>query len=591
MLRYLVLHPLPGARSVDLELQPEPRFNRLHPAAAEQLRVQTHKGALVWVEPPAGGGPRQAPAEVQLLARDGSLLYADEQPTATALKMGLAALVGVGAAHRHSVAGTLARLGQHGQAQAVAVTTIEPALQSTLLDVLACRGARDGLWLAVESHCQAPAEAVHADERRIMSAVVIDAHTGDILAALSGAALPPGVAAADLLAFDAFNPGASPLRIGGWHHGGGTVHAVGSAFKVVSALALERAAQQQPVVQLFLDGVAPHSLQRLAASHGKSFQAESACYPAPCAKNRAHVQNFDAAPASRYLRDGRLSLVDAMRNSVNTWFAMMVEVTDSTVLGGHADARPLGGGALAAERPMLAVLDRLGFGQAQALDGGLFPQGFALQPGDALQTMASHLDPIQDDHGVRQQALGLRLQTTPLQMARTAAAVATGTVPHPRLLLSLNGKAGQPAVGTPLNLPLTRVRTAMGEVVRAGTAAGAFSAAGLIQAKPFVFGKTGSAPLASKDDTINCRKLPLSVLAPLACLNNAWFVGYLTPGAMPGERRTLAFAVQVSHTRFTGGAQAAPVVASWIETLWARDAAHRARASTLAAAKSSTPGN
>lgn len=591
MLRHLVLRPLPGAHSVELDLQPEPRFNRLQPAATEQLRVQFQKGSLVWVEPPAGGGTRQVPADVQVLARDGSLLYAHNEPSPKAREMGLAAIVGVGPAHGHSVAGTLARLGQHGQAQAIAVTTIEPALQSALHDVLVCRGAQDGRWLAAESRCQAAAEPVHADERRITSGVVMDAITGDIVAVVSGTDLPAGVNAADLLAFDAFNPGASPLRVGGWHHGGGTVHTAGSAFKVVDALALELAAQQQPGLQSFLDGVAPSRLNSRAAASGKSFQIESACYPAPCANNRAHVQNFDAAPASRYVRDGQMGLVDAMRNSVNTWFAMMVEVTDGTVLGGHADARPLGAGALAAERPLLAVLDQLGFSQAQTLDSGLFPQGFSWQPGDALQTMPSHLDPIQDDHNVRQQALGLRLQTTPLQMTRTAASVATGTVPNPRLLLSLNGQAGQVAAGVPLNLPLHRVRAAMGEVVRTGTAAGAFSGTSLKQIKPFVFGKTGSAPLASKDDTINCKRLPLAAPAPLACLNNAWFVGYLVPGALPGERRTLAFAVQVSHTRFTGGAQAAPVVAGWIETLWAREAARLATAPTVAAAKSPTPGN
>jgi hypothetical protein len=584
VLRHVVLRPFVGATTVDIDLQAEPRFNQLHPAATEQLRVQVRRGVLTWVEPPSGSSTRHVPAEVQVRARDGTPLYANEEPTAAAQDMGLVPLVGVGPAHGHSVAGALARLGQFGQAQALAVTTIEPGLQTALHQVLRCVGAHDGRWRAAENHCDTSARAVHADERRITSAVVMDAATGDIVATVAGTDMPAGMAAPDLLAFDAFNPATSPLRIGAWHHTGGTVHTAGSGYKVVDALALELAAQRQPSLLPLLQGVAPARLHALALDAGKSFQVESACYPTPCTDKRAHVQNFDAAPASRYVRDGRMGLVDAMRNSVNTWFAFAVEYTDRTVPGGHADARPLGANALQAERPMLAVLDRLGFGQAQPLDGGLFPAGFAWQPGDALQTMPSHLDPIHDEHGVRQQALGLRMQTTPLQMARTVAAVATGHVPNPRLLVSLNGQgADTPPVGTALNLPLDRVRTAMGEVVRAGTAAGAFSAPALKPMKPFVFGKTGSAPLASKDDKIDCKKLPMAAPAPLACQNNAWFVGYLAPGALPGEKRTLAFAVQVSHTRFTGGAQAAPVVASWIETMWAQQAADAMR--TLAAAK------
>ena len=589
MLRQVVLRVQPGALAITLTLQPQPLFNRLNPAATEQSRVQWRGKQLQWIDPPEGGHPRYHPAEVRVAARDGSTLYANGQPTPLADTLGLLPLVGLGPEHGHSMAGMLGRLGAVGQASVDARSTLEPRYQRLLGQVLACVGQADGRWRPDTESCALPAQQPWQDKRRVTAAVVMDARLGDVLASASGAALPQGLSLRELLEFDAFNPGNSPLRLPALQHDGGAAHAPGSTFKLAGAMGLELAAQQSPKLIAALQGLAPGQLDALAGSWGKPFEMASGCYPAPCAAHTTQVQNFKGVPALQQVADGRFGLVQALQKSVNTWFALMAEATDATVQAGHPDARPLGASAMIAERPTLAVLTRLGLLETQPLDSGLLPAGFAWQPGDVLRASAGHLDPITDLHGVLQQALGLRMQTTPLQMARLSAAAATGTAPVPRLLLEINGQTGTVLPGMPVQVSLERIRQGMAAVVQSGTAAGAFGSAAIKPIKGFVFGKTGSAPLASNDKAVQCSQTPHSAPSPLACLNNAWFVGYLLPGALPGETRTLAFAVQISHTRVTGGGHAAPVIAGWLETVWRRHAAEASAKPAAGAAATVVP--
>jgi cell division protein FtsI/penicillin-binding protein 2 len=310
--------------------------------------------------------------------------------------------------------------------------------------------------------------------------------------------------------------------------------------------------------------LSPAALDAQAKQQGKAFAMTSACYPTPCGRGDSQVQNYKAAPATRYAVEGRFGLTEAMRHSVNTWFAWRLEASDRTVAAGHADAQPLGQAALRQERPLLALVDELGMNQTLRLDAGLLPAAHRWVGGDVLLASPTTFDPIIDVHGIRQQALGLRMQTTPLQMARLAAAVATGQVAPAHLLLQLNGVNAAPTAPRALSMRVDRVQHAMQEVVRDGTAAGAFAAAEFKEIRPLIHGKTGSAPLAGNRDGPDCARWPASQPAPLACLNNAWFIGYLLPGALPGETRTLAFAVQISRSRLTGGAHAAQVMAQWL---------------------------
>lgn len=571
----LVVQPAAGARTLRLRVVPQPFFNRLSPARSDQLRVQQVAGRWAWIPAPLDAAPVAAPAEVRLLARDGRSLWEDGQSTALARDIGAATAVGIAPGHARSVAGMLRRLGQQGFTEATARLTLEPEHQALLSRVLQCIAGDGGHWLPAAETCQPMPGAPLREPRSIAAAVVLDAKTGDLLAGTTAVPLPTDRVGAELLAFDAFNPQGSPLALHAWQHSGGAAHAPGSTFKLVDALSFEDQARRSPALAAWLAGPGVAAANAQAVQLGKAFDMASPCYPAPCGRGSARVTNFGLnhpEPPLRYAVDGHFGLREALRHSVNTWFSMTAEWQDRTVAAGHADARPLGTGALRAERPLLATLARLGLIDEQRLDGGLLPADFRWQPGDALLASASHTDAITDVHGVRQQALGLRMQTTPLQMARVAASIATGRVVTPRLLLALNGQVAPPAAGAPLHIPVARIQSAMQDTVRMGTAASAFAAPALTPVRHLVHGKTGSAPLASRDDGVDCRHWPLDRPAPTGCLHNAWFVGYLEPGALPGETRTLAFAVQVSHTRGMGGSQAAPVVAAWLQTLWARHA-------------------
>lgn len=576
LLRELTLELLPGARELRLAVTDQPGVNRLDMAGAEHLRVQVrpHRNGsqLVWLDAPAAGAQGQEPAEVTVLAADGQTLYTQGAPTLLAKKLGLIPLVGAGAQHSRSLAGLLARLGAQGHPQAIATTTLEPRYQASLQAVLACVGQFEGQWLPAEQRCRSAPTGHAVDPLRVSAAVLLDARSGAVLVSADGRSLPADVSAEDLLAFDAFNPGGSPLKLPPLQHTGDIGQSAGSAFKLADALTLEKVAQRDPATAAALAGLPPSALDAQAQQHGKAFAMASACYPSPCGRNGSQVQNFKAAPATRYVTEGRFGLIEAIRHSVNTWFAWRLESTDRTVAAGHADAQPLGQAALRQERPLLAVLDELGMNKTLQLDGGLLPAPHGWLGGDVLLASPTAFDPIIDVHGIRQQALGLRMQTTPLQMARLAAAVATGQVAQAHLLLQLNGVNASPAAPQALSMRVDRVQHAMQEVVRAGTAAGAFASVEFKAIRPLIHGKTGSAPLAGNPDGTDCARWPDGQPAPLACLNNAWFIGYLLPGSLPGETRTLAFAVQVSRSRLTGGAHAAGVIAQWLAAQRAQQA-------------------
>ena len=232
--------------------------------------------------------------------------------------------------------------------------------------------------------------------------------------------------------------------------------------------------------------------------------------------------------------------------------------------GGAPGLRALEDRALAAQRPIAEAARLLGFGAPMRLDGGLLPAGFAWQSYDALQTSAARIDPIDSRHELRQMAIGLRMQATPLQMAAAAAAIGSGQQRTPRLLAALGAHSAQDAEGTPLPARLDRIRLGMKGVVDSGTAAAAFSGPALAQLRRGLYGKTGTAPVSEEDGTV-------------------WFVGWLEPGSLPGQKQRLAFAAYVSHTQLTRGAHAAPIVAALLKTLAGQNGEQKGNSPSVAA--------
>ncbi|MDS4032249.1 MAG: penicillin-binding transpeptidase domain-containing protein [Candidatus Contendobacter sp.] len=559
-----------GATGLTLDLQPLSATVFPDAYRYDFAHIQRVGDRLVWRDPPAtvGAAPRRpVPAEVRLRDRAGAVLLEHGQPTEAAWVLGLAALVGLDPAHESAVGPALARLGDHGVAVVDARLTVAPRMQAAarraLLGRLSGVGAAFG---ATDPHREA----------RVASLIVLDADRGDILAAVSSPEPSQGVAWTDLYSFALGHPRRDPLRIQAWQHDGGGLYPAGSAFKLVDALLLEREATRRPELAALLAGPSGPEWMQPPLALAYDFAADAACYPAhaagcaPWARRpgerydrpaRPAVHNFRGAAGAQTLLermrrqgDDRYGLAQALRDSLNTWFAWLVETTDATLLDdptapGLAGVRALTPNALRKARPLLDMVAGLGFGAAQDLDGGLLPAG-VIESGDVLRTTASALDPMTNRTEVRLAALGFRMQVTPLQLAEVAAAIATGRQTAPRLLAELNGRSASEPEGAALGITTDRIRQGMQLVVSAGTARAAFADPRFDAIRPHLYAKTGTADL---DET--------------GAAQNAWLVGWLEPSALPGESRRLAFACLISHTAGTGGEECGPVVADWLAAL------------------------
>ena len=561
-----------GATGLTLDFQPLPATAFPDAYRHDFAHIQHIGERLVWRDPPAtvrAATVHPPPAEVTLRDRAGTVLLERGQSTEAAWTLGLAALVGLDPAHEGAVTGTLARLSDHGVMAVDARLTVDAKVQTAARQALRTR-------LPAVSAAFKSTDPYHA--ARVASLVVLDADRGEILAAASSPEPPPGAAWSDLYSFAVGQPRRSPLRLWAWQHDGGGLHSAGSAFKLVDALLLEREATQRPELAAILAGLNGPEWASLPLAQTYDFDADAACYPAhaegcaPWARRPGSrydpptstaVHNFRGAAGAETLLermqrydDDRYGLPQALRDSLNTWFAWLVETSDATLLDdptapGLAGVRVLTPNALRGARPLLDVAAGLGFGAAQDLDGGLLPAGM-IEAGDALRTTAATLDPMTSRTEVRLAALGFRMRVTPLQLAEVAAAIATGRRTVPRLLAELNGRPAHEPEGAALGIATDRIRQGMSLVVSAGTARTAFAAPRFDALRPFLYAKTGTADL---DET--------------GAVQNAWLVGWLEPGALPGETRRLAFACLISHTAGTGGEECGPVVADWLAALTA----------------------
>jgi cell division protein FtsI/penicillin-binding protein 2 len=552
----LDLVPDPGARTIALDAAPLPMDALAMPGDARYRHIVLRGGQPAWqaLAPAAAGAASgaarpHAPVDVVLLDGAGRPLWHDGAPTAAAQAAGLATLLGVRAEQEGSVAGMLARLPGGGRHEAM--LTLDLALQQAAQGALDCIGMRRGRW---DGHgCSGGREAPPGRQAGI---VVLDADTGAILAA-AGAGMVPVDAAnwREARDFDRTDPARSPLRLPAWQHDGGAERSPGSTFKIVSALGLELAAQHDRRLDALLDGMPLAAINAQAAQGGWAFRTEAPAYPPAGASERpmARITNFRDQGLDRHAQDGRLGIAQALTYSLNTWFAWAGELSDRSLAGspagGAPDLQPLDADALDAARPIVAMARRLGFGQALRLDGGLLPADYAWSAWDALQATAAGIDSVHTRHELRQMAIGLRMQATPLQMALAAAAVGAGRVVTPHLLARLDGVDAAPSNGAPLGVRLDRIRAGLKGVVDSGTAAGAFRGAGLEAVRRGLSGKTGTAPMADER------------------LATVWFTGWLEPDSVPGQAHRLALAVFVSRSEATGGEHAAPVAAAVLRAL------------------------
>ncbi|WP_323141341.1 penicillin-binding transpeptidase domain-containing protein [Massilia phyllosphaerae] len=539
----------PGARELVLEAAPLGMDALATPGDARYRHLGVRDGELAWQALPAAvraSVPAPALAEVRISDRNGAALWQDGAPTEAARAAGLATLLGVRADQASSVAGMLGRLPGAGRHEAR--LSIDLGLQAAAQAALDCIGMRRGQWL--DGRCSG---AGAVQEGRQAGLVVLDTETGEVLAAAgSGNGQVDAANWSEARAFERLDPAASPLRLPAFQHDGGAERSPGSTFKIVSALGLELAAQSDPGLDALLDGMPLAGINAYAAARGWDFRTGASSYPAD---GRARITNFRDQGLDRRAQDGRLGLAQALTYSLNTWFAWTGELSDRAAAAGTSagagltDLQPLVADGLDRVRPIVAMAHRLGFGQALRLDGGLLPAGYPWSAWDALQATPAAIDPVHTRHELRQMAIGLRMQATPLQMALAAGAVGQGGAIAPRLLVGLDGRQAQPLPAQPLGVRLDRIRAGMKGVVDAGTAAGAFRGPDLAGLRRGLSGKTGTAPVGDGERA------------------TVWFTGWLEPGSIPGQAHRLAIAVFVSRSEATGGEHAAPVAAAVLRHL------------------------
>ncbi|MCG2584511.1 penicillin-binding transpeptidase domain-containing protein [Massilia sp. TS11] len=536
----------PGSRSVQISAAPLDISGLAASGEQAYRHLRVSAGQLVW-HSAAGGAPAVAgaPWQGRIVDRAQTPLWQGGQLSAAARAAGLGPLLGVDARQRHGLAGMLGRL---AAAPREAALTLDLLWQARAQAIIDCIGLAEGRWDG--QACQGGQAAMPG---RSAAAVVLDADSGEILVAAQGGAAAPLADWQALEAFERSRPGASPLRQAGWQHDGGAEHSPGSSFKLVSALGLELAAQRQGEIEALLGGQPLATLDRLAAARGFGFRSAAPSYPA--SGSGARITNYrEAAPMAKAV-DGRFGLAEALSFSLNTWFAWTTELSDASLggqgEGGQPGLQALSSTGLDSLRPWQAMAHRVGFGRAWRLDGGLLPADFAWSRWDALQATAGGFDPVRARHEIRQQAIGLRMQATPLDLALVAAAIGSGRAVTPRLLAALDGRAASAAPASALGVRLDRIRQGMQGVVQRGTAAAAFAGPALAALRPYVYGKTGTAPVPVRLDG--------RVREDLATV---WFSGYLAPDPAAGRARRLAFAVAISRSASSGGAHAAPLAAA-----------------------------
>ena len=551
----LVLAPEAGSRRIVIDAGPLD-LGAMRSAGGDAWRhLHLADGRLAWrplgpaampvSAPPAG---RAGAAPVRLADRAGRPLWEAGSATAPAQAAGLAALLGLHAEHGSSIAGMLARLPAPAGGAHAAGLTLDLDLQRASHEALACAGLRRGSWDGARCHGGGA-----VPPGRQAGLVLLDTGSGDILAAASAGSLP-AAPWPEMRDFDRVDPARSPLRQAALQHDGGAERSPGSTFKIVSALGLELAAQRAPQLGALLDGMPLAAIDALARSRGFAFRSDAATYPA--SGRSAHITNFREGTLAHRAQDGRLGLAQALSHSLNTWFAWTAELGDASLSGkssgGAPSLRALDPEALAGVRPIEDMARRLGFGRPLALDGGLLPLDYNWRSWDALQASRAGIDPIGSRHEVRQMAIGLRMQATPLHMAMVAGAVGEGRAIAPRLLLRLDGRTAHSRPGAPLGVRLDRVKAGLHGVVTHGTAASAFRAPEFDGLRGGLYGKTGTAPSGPEGQA------------------TVWFTGWLEPGSIPGQTRRLAFAAFVSRSEATGGAHAAPIVAGLLRSMLAQ---------------------
>lgn len=539
---------------------------------------------------------------------DGIPLWQDGRATAQALDLNMLPILGGDDAHDWTLAGRLAHRPDRSA----------PAHLRISVDTAAQRAAQQALEQMIAS--KFPDNRRDDDDyrdRRRAAMVVINALTGDIVAAAQYPRTPTNLSAWDYAAMASGDPARDLSVPLGWY----TMpwFFPGSIAKIPLDLAVLKTAEHDPAMARAVAGCAPLSDGTLPCLGGISVHQKNILLPGQkCGPQGCGIYNFRSNSGIETLQKasgmpmrsaacaggpipvatslGMAQAVAVSSNVAHVKYAWMLDGKPAVAYDRGARNRrhrvaaelpDLEGSALVDMNRQLGFFDRVDL--AGPLADHLAPAGVR----GTLRTDAAHSELLvlslpeakarRIEGGavdiLAQSSIGQHQQANALAYARAAAAVGTGFLPHPRLVLAFNNQTSPPQT-TPLEItdlePLRRGMKAVTEVPQ-GTASKAFggpdsgngvrldpASVWLRKARCQVWGKTGSGTISKNPD-----------------LTTGWFMAFVGAGIAHPAPLAVACVVSpihggVTHDRSeptrTGGATCAPAVADFLYRLGGRPA-------------------
>ena len=408
-------------------------------------------------------------------------------------------------------------------------------------------------------------------ELRRGAVVLLDADTGEILAAFSYPKLQAGVNSWDLKAFATYYPSKSLQVFRPWK-GIDRHNAPGSTFKPVVAmsaiLAIQDNISNKNDIEKFIIGYSKKQFSKsgITISCAGYNPLTRKCYTSRrISSNKVVVSNFKNFPVGRGFtthKDKILGLREAIRDSINIWFVRLGQLVDGEKAKSYdikrkklLENQPL------PERPRFylgQMAKKLGF-QFQSMDL-LFNLKDHIhlernipankREGDSLFAVTGKMSLLDEkkqglEKILAQTSFGQGITASPLQMAKIAATIATGKLHKPYIVKKLNDMEMEHSQGVDINLKdklMILIRNGMKAVPENGSAKNAFKGYPNLNK---IYGKTGTSNVAIEKK-----------------IWTTWFMGYKDP-VKPNDRR-IAFACMVTHAtgkgKNTGGYVAAPVI-------------------------------
>ena len=511
----------------------------------------------------------------KLMTKDGQSLIntLNVTPNKFTIKNGLVPLVGYEKTDRYALTGLLSRSSlPHDN------TEVHLTLDSRLQEI-----AQKNLQ---EEIPRMGNNADHARNRRA-AVVLMNPHTGAILAAANYPSPKAGIHHWDRISYSRLYPNSDPFGVNAWQ-GLNNHNAPGSTFKTVTSLAAMQAVDEgRDDLKSMIKGLSAKQFQNLTGLPISRYSYQ------PNSVTTSEVKNANNAPLARSLpyrrknNEGKivsiaprlrlggggdcpkkvvsstnLGLREAVRDSLNVWFARLGIMMDGDHLAtGGKDtslakmARLLGFGGVVSLASKTLPIKRItaGRGRGDVLNG--FAGSLALDDPRIIKKELKNLAENRIRHStalqrLTQNSFGQGVATTPMQMARVAASIATGKIPQPYLIDQWDNKKQAPVKPRPLKLSLIDyLRQGMKAVPEVGTARRAFNLY-YKQGRCRSYGKTGTAQLSGRGK------------GKRASYNTAWFVGWHEDKK---GKPDVSYACMVTHAyakgKRSGGSVCAPIIA------------------------------